>query len=188
SGVKHDVSDAPYATARTAAFMGKKWLEAHFELRVDYLTQFSMSNVLSLSERELPSRISGEDFLHRFATIDDPLSEVQAGKIYPLRNATLFAIEEHSRCQLTTMWLQKSEWALIGKLMFESHDGYTSIGLGSPETDDMVNAIRELGTTNGFYGARISGGGSGGTVVVLARRDALPLLQSLAPLPSTLIY
>jgi L-arabinokinase len=44
----------------------------------------------------------------------------------------------------------------------------------------MVRAVRERGPDHGFYGARVSGGGSGGTVVVLLERAALPELESLA--------
>lgn len=67
----------------------------------------------------------------------------------------------------------------LGELMFQSHAGYSTIGLGSRETDAMVEAARRMGPQNGIYGARVSGGGSGGTVVVLLRRDALSTLESL---------
>ena len=67
----------------------------------------------------------------------------------------------------------------LGELMFQSHAGYSTIGLGSRETDAMVEAARHMGPQNGIYGARVSGGGSGGTVVVLLRRDALSTLESL---------
>ena len=53
------------------------------------------------------------------------------------------------------------------------------MGLGSPETDEMVSAIRRLGPGRGFHGARVSGGGAGGTVVVLLDRSSLPRLESL---------
>ena len=53
------------------------------------------------------------------------------------------------------------------------------MGLGAPETDQMVAAVRRLGAEKGFYGARISGGGSGGTVVVFCEREALPALAEL---------
>jgi galactokinase len=46
----------------------------------------------------------------------------------------------------------------------------------APETDRMVEAIQRLGVDRGLYGARISGGGSGGTVVILCQRDVLDTL------------
>jgi L-arabinokinase len=64
--------------------------------------------------------------------------------------------------------------------MDQSHRGYGSIGLGHPETDAMVEAVRGLGPSRGFYGARAGGGGCGGTVVVLIDSGSLPDLQELA--------
>lgn len=64
--------------------------------------------------------------------------------------------------------------------MYQSHAGYSSIGLGCPETDAMVEAIRNRGSANGFYGARVSGGGSGGTVTIPLKNASLRLLQELA--------
>ena len=68
---------------------------------------------------------------------------------------------------------------MLGEFLFQSHEGYSRMGLGCPETDTMVAAIREFGSGEGFYGARISGGGSGGTVVVLLEESALPKLEQL---------
>lgn len=44
----------------------------------------------------------------------------------------------------------------------------------------MIEAIRERRIENCFYGARVSGGGSGGTVVVLLGQEALSELKQLA--------
>ena len=64
--------------------------------------------------------------------------------------------------------------------MRQTHRGYTSIGLGCHETDIMLDRLAELGVSKGIYGARMSGGGSGGTVVVLLEKDSLPYLEKLA--------
>ena len=65
--------------------------------------------------------------------------------------------------------------------MRQSHRGYTSIGLGCAELDEMLEAVQGLGGAEaGVYGARVSGGGSGGTMVVLCREDAVPALEALA--------
>lgn len=63
--------------------------------------------------------------------------------------------------------------------MGETHKGYNSIGLGAPETDLMIEKLVALGPAKGIYGARVSGGGSGGTVAVLCERSALPLVEQL---------
>jgi L-arabinokinase len=50
--------------------------------------------------------------------------------------------------------------------MFQSHASYSACGLGSPRTDELVWMARK-NTGKGVYGARITGGGSGGTVCFL---------------------
>jgi galactokinase len=44
----------------------------------------------------------------------------------------------------------------------------------------MVDALLEIGPDHGIYGARASGGGSGGAVVVLLEKSALGRLEELA--------
>ena len=56
---------------------------------------------------------------------------------------------------------------LLGELMRGSHISYTRCGLGSTSTDLLVQLVLEAGPAAGLYGAKITGGGSGGTVCVL---------------------
>jgi L-arabinokinase len=43
-----------------------------------------------------------------------------------------------------------------------------------------VAGLAAAGTATGVFGAKISGGGSGGTLAVLARTEALPSLAALS--------
>jgi mevalonate kinase len=43
--------------------------------------------------------------------------------------------------------------------------------LGSRATDELVRLAKSLGPERGLFGAKITGGGSGGTVCVLGRSD-----------------
>jgi L-arabinokinase len=53
--------------------------------------------------------------------------------------------------------------------MFGAHRSYSrNCGLGAPETDRIVELVRAAGPAQGLHGAKITGGGSGGTVAVLA--------------------
>src|SRR5205823_3424477 len=53
-------------------------------------------------------------------------------------------------------------------LMYASHQSYTMDAmLGAPECDLLVQLVRQR-ERSGLYGARITAGGSGGTVAVLA--------------------
>lgn len=63
---------------------------------------------------------------------------------------------------------------LLGELMLQSHASYSACGLGSDGTNRLVNIVRQhmmaarrAGTPPALYGAKITGGGSGGTVCVL---------------------
>jgi L-arabinokinase len=58
--------------------------------------------------------------------------------------------------------------------MYQSHESYSACGLNSEGTDLLVKLVREAGPGAGLYGAKITGGGSGGTVVVLGARTAGP--------------
>ena len=63
--------------------------------------------------------------------------------------------------------------------MFQSHDSYSSCGLGSDGTDALVALVRESAGDH-LYGAKITGGGSGGTVAVLGGRGAGDVVQKIA--------
>ena len=60
--------------------------------------------------------------------------------------------------------------------MAASHAGYDSMGLGHIAATATVEALLDR---NGVLGARSSGGGSGGTVVVACARGALDDRQDL---------
>jgi L-arabinokinase len=63
--------------------------------------------------------------------------------------------------------------------MYQSHAGYSACGLGASATDLLIELVRELPAAAGVYGARITGGGSGGTVAILARRGADAAIEEL---------
>jgi L-arabinokinase len=187
SGVKHAVTDSPYATARTAAFMGKKILESTLGIRLGHVTELGPSRLHNIDDATLPDTLLGREFQSGYGAVDDVLSKIEADRSYPVRAAVRFPVEENLRAGTAVQLLRIVEprnrhdtMQAVGELMYDSHAGYSSIGLGCPETDAMVQAVRERGSGRGFYGARVSGGGSGGTVVVLLERRALPELQGLA--------
>lgn len=187
SGVKHAVSGSPYSTARAASFMGKKILETALGRAVAHLAELSPSFVRTVTDELLPSSLSGEEFLARYGAVDDPLSRIEPKRRYSVRAAVAFPVEESFRCALATHLLRgipaagsRKALEAVGELLYQAHAGYSSIGLGCAETDAMVDIIRQLGPQRGFYGARVSGGGSGGTVVVLLESSALPELNRLA--------
>ena len=187
SGVKHAVTAAPYATARAGAFMGRQLIERATGRRLAHATELTPAEVRSLSPAVLPETISGRAFLARCGGVRDPLSKIEPAKTYAVRAAVSFPVEENFRSHAAVALLRgitaknrEESLRVLGELLFQSHAGYSSIGLGCPETDAMVAAVRARGPEGGFYGARVSGGGSGGTVVVLLQKAARPALERLA--------
>ncbi|CAI7897532.1 unnamed protein product [Closterium sp. NIES-54] len=68
---------------------------------------------------------------------------------------------------------RREQMALLGELMMQSHGSYTACGLGSPSTDLIVALTRtHMGAHGPLWGAKITGGGSGGTVCVLGDSTA----------------
>ena len=70
----------------------------------------------------------------------------------------------------------------LGQLMYASHASYSACGLGSDGTDHLVALVRDAGPRLGLYGAKITGGGSGGTVAVLGERGAQRTVSQIAEL------
>jgi L-arabinokinase len=187
SGVRHAVSASPYATARAAAFMGKKMLERTLARFLAHLTELTPEQLAKVAEDDLPSAQTGREFLARLGGVDDPLSRIDPERLYPVRAAVTFPVEENVRSAEAIRLLRsvrpdsrQQTLRAVGELMYHSHAGYSAIGLGCPETDVMVEAVRARGPDHGFYGARVSGGGSGGTVVVLLEATVLPELERLS--------
>jgi L-arabinokinase len=184
SGVRHAVTGSPYATARAAAFMGKKILEQSLPEPLAHVTELAPAQ---LAQAELPPVLRGRDFLARHGAVDDPLSRIDPEQPYPVAAAVRFPVTENHRAGQAVRLLRavhpdnrRDTLRTVGDLLYESHGGYSAMGLGCPETDAMVQAVRDRGPEGGFYGARVSGGGSGGTVVVLLEAAALPELERLA--------
>jgi len=165
TGAEHDVSGAPYRRARAAAFMGKRIIESDAAQEWPWVSAVPGSAVA-----ELPELLAGAEFLERWGTTDDGVTTVDPDETYPVRAATRFGVEEHRRGEEALAALQRGDAAALGPLMAASHAGYDAMGLGHPAATAAVHDVLDH---RGVHGARSSGGGSGGTVVVLCDRGAL---------------
>jgi L-arabinokinase len=134
----------------------------------------------------IPEALRGSDFLARFQGTTDLATEIDPSRTYPVRAATEHAIEEHQRVQEFRALLadrrevDEETRARLGALMVASHASYSACGLGSDGTDRLVGLVREAGPERGLYGAKITGGGSGGTVAVLIARGRQPAVAAIA--------
>jgi len=201
SGVRHAVSGADYGSVRVAAFMGYRLIAAATGLtarpvgpgRVDVddpIFGGHLANVTPSRWREelralIPELLDGARFLAEFQGTTDPATRVDPARSYRVRAATEHPIEEHQRVRLFRALLaggaaSEESRTLLGQLMYQSHASYSACGLGAAATDRLVELVRAAGPEAGLYGAKITGGGSGGTVAILARRGSRAAVDAIA--------
>lgn len=195
SGKTHAVSGASYGNVRAAAFMGYTIIarslktgkaelnKARLKNRRSplpfkgYLANITPSQFETDFNPLLAEKMTGRVFSKKFGNTIDPLSEIKASTTYPVGPATAHPVYENHRVNLFRQLLEtlpgqsakKRFEALqtLGELMFQSHASYSKCGLGSEATDELVESVRKKGPASGMFGAKITGGGSGGTVAVL---------------------
>jgi len=188
SGVAHSVSGADYTFVRVGAFMGCRLIAELAGCKISpgkkkqqvcisdarwngYLANITPSVFEHYYARHLPEEITGSSFIERYHGLTDEVVEIDPNFIYRVARPTAHPIYEDFRVRTFVELLRnpKTQQAMeqLGELMYQSHSSYSACGLGSPGTDRLVELVRELGSEKGVYGARITGGGSGGTVAVL---------------------
>ncbi|HLO81136.1 MAG TPA: hypothetical protein VK166_09265 [Chitinophagaceae bacterium] len=188
SGVRHAVSGASYSDVRTAAFMAftvamirqgvpkEQLMDASSIPFGGFWANISPADFQSIYAPLIPGQMKGRDFLEEFGIHIDPVTRVDPDTVYHLYHAALHPVAENSRIRTFQRVLEDIEQTedremsmiSLGMLMLASHDGYNSVGLGEPVTNRIVELVRQRrGPENDIYGARISGGGSGGTVTVM---------------------
>jgi galactokinase len=201
SGIRHDVAGEDYGSVRVGTFMGYRiiadkvglaayWNASGGHLCVDdpnwrgYLANLTPSEFKRSFSRYLPERISGDEFIAHYQGTTDPVTRVDPHRTYTVRAPTTHAILEHHRVRLFAEVIAKTvsrrRLELLGELMYQSHASYSDCGLGSARTDLLVQLVREAGPKRRLYGAKITGGGSGGTVAVLGQSDAVGDVVALA--------
>jgi L-arabinokinase len=192
SGVSHMVSGFEYEAARAGAFMGYKlicdwegipvrrdeggqiprWTDSRWN---GYLANLSPSLFHSRYESRLPERMTGAEYLRDGQVHVDPFTRMRPEVCYRVRACTRYAVQENFRVHLFAELARGGVgFDQMGELMYQSHQAYTDCGLGCDATDLLVELVREAGAASGLFGAKVTGGGAGGTVAVLGRKDARP--------------
>jgi L-arabinokinase len=190
SNVKHDVGGPAYTRTRCAAFMGQKIIldtmrqigeASGHEMIADpmrgYLANLDPDDYKRFFRNAVPEAMSGRGFLSRYGTTGDSATTIDADSQYPVRHATDHHVLEARRVRRFAEFMEqaaarsRAERGLdldrAGHLMYASHQSYgMDAMLGAPECDILVDLVRRR-ERRGLYGARITGGGSGGTVAVL---------------------
>lgn len=199
SGVRHSVVGSDYSSVRIGAFMGYRIIADIAGLTANkigdglvsitdnrwhgYLANISPEEYEINFASAIPDAITGSDFLARYGGTTDTVTRVAPSKTYAVKAPTAHGIYENSRVYAFSALLPnvKTEEDLdtLGALMFASHTGYATCGLTEDGTDRLVELVR-ANRDRGLSGARITGGGSGGTVSVLARAGSEKVIKEIA--------
>jgi L-arabinokinase len=190
SGVRHAVTGSDYAAVRAGAFMGQRILADVRGLAVaqngdlcaiddpEWRGYLANADVLDFRARfapRLPETITGAAFLARYGGTADPHTRIDPARLYAVRVPTWHPVEENARVERFRVLLAAPPTPAVqtelGDLMFASHASYSACGLGSEATDWIVDQVRERRDAGAaLCGAKITGGGSGGTVAILGAK------------------
>jgi L-arabinokinase len=191
SGVRHAVTGAAYGDVRAGAFVGYRMIADITKLPVaagakdglvqiddprwgGYLANITPSEFERRFMASLPEDIAGAEFLAAYGGTTDEVTRIHPEKKYSVRTPTAHPIYENSRVRAFQELLRdhpdNSHFRQLGELMYQSHASYSACGLGEARTDLLVDLSRRRGPASGVFGAKITGGGSGGTVAFLTLR------------------
>ena len=143
----------------------------------NYLCNLSIQEFHEQCEDLLPEQMHGEEFLNTYGETVDPVTQVEPDKSYVVKDRVKHHIYENARVRQFITAIKSADndpdhtpdyLREAGTLMYESNASYRDLaGLGAPEVDGLVNIARKIGRQGGIYGAKITGGGGGGTVALL---------------------
>ena len=107
--------------------------------------------------------------LDRLTTGPDPLPE-------PLLSRARHVVSETARVREGAAALRAGDWTRFGALMTASgRSSATDYAISHPRVEELVAEARAV---DGVLGARMMGGGEGGTALTLVRRDRVPALEA----------
>ncbi|KAI7840483.1 hypothetical protein COHA_005784 [Chlorella ohadii] len=152
-----------------------------------YLCNVPPSQFTARFEQQLPEALSGAAFLEQYGphldsvtTVDpEQASVLQDVLTYAVRMPTAHPVHENFRVhafrQVLAAPAGREQLEVLGELMRQSHASYSRCRLGSDGTDRLVELVQQEQDAAAarreepaLYGAKITGGGCGGTVGILA--------------------
>ncbi len=188
SMIKHSIGGTAYSDVRIGAFMGKRIINhvraQSGEKPIQYLTELTADSFENAYRAALPETILGSEFLAKYQSHDDPITRIQPDATYRVAGPTAHPVYENLRvlkfmehliaADASAAGNNERDLVAAGECMVASHASYRDNCLLSvPEVDFLVEAVCSRGPQKGLYGAKITGGGSGGTVAVFGRKAAL---------------
>ena len=195
--MRHAVVGADYSSVRIGAFMGYRIIceLAGFDVKPTetkglikindskwngFLCNITPSEFEQFYASKLPNEILGSEFLAKYQGTTDSVTTIDQNKIYSVKIPTAHAVYENFRVKTFGEILKSSKpnLKLLGELMFQAHASYSACGLGEFGTNLIVELVRENNAKD-LFGAKITGGGSGGTVAVLAKKGSEKVIEEL---------
>ena len=173
-GVRHTDDRAQYRDVRAGAFVGARMLADDPSWR-GYLANCDITEFRQRQSSLLPVTIAGAEFLQRYGSHADPHTRIDPARTYAVRAPTAHPVEENARARrfldLLQQELTPDRRRELGDLMFDAHAAYGACALGDPSTDFLVATARQRRLAGAaLHGAKVTGGGRGGTVVLLGDR------------------
>lgn len=189
SGIRHSVSGSDYTSVRVGTFMGHRIIseiianENYTEVQCNYLANIKPHEFEKYFTNHLPHKMNGAEFIHKYQNTFDTVTKVDPDRDYSVFNPTAHPIYENYRINIFRELLNKPITeeirTCLGDQMYLAHESYSACGLDTSGTDRLVELAKETGRDRGLSGAKITGGGSGGTVAVLGQKSAGHLIEEI---------
>lgn len=182
SNATHRLAETKQRQTRTTAAMGARVIDrvrtsakpgaASIGLR---LAEISTADFVNLYRDRIPTRMKGVTFIERFGDQLPDADPTEPDFFYKIRSRTEHHIYENQRCRDFVEMMERIGDAphadlltAAGQLMYNSHWSYGQrCGLGTTQADILVNLLTKAGIEHGIFGARITGAGAGGMIVVM---------------------
>uniref|UniRef100_A0A0E0CFF0 GHMP kinase N-terminal domain-containing protein n=1 Tax=Oryza meridionalis TaxID=40149 RepID=A0A0E0CFF0_9ORYZ len=150
------------------------------EASLEYLCNLPPHRYEAVYARDIPEIITGDAFLEKYGDHNDAVTTVDPKRSYCVKAPTRHPIYENFRVEafkaLLTAAKTVEQLSALGELMYQCHYSYNACGLGSDGTDRLVNMVQEVQHRKtsqdggpSLFGAKITGGGSGGSVCVIGK-------------------
>ncbi|PKA51422.1 L-arabinokinase [Apostasia shenzhenica] len=150
------------------------------EASLEYLCNLPTHRYQAAYAKKLPECIVGEQFLDEYGDHNDTATIIDPKRNYGVKAATKHPIYENFRVEafkaLLTAATTDEQLSALGELMYQCHYSYSDCGLGSDGTDRLVQLVQEMqhrkfshDGKSSLFGAKITGGGSGGTICIIGK-------------------
>ncbi|KAL5223591.1 hypothetical protein ABZP36_010230 [Zizania latifolia] len=150
------------------------------EASLEYLCNLPPHRYEAVYAKDIPEVITGDAFLDKYGDHDDTVTAIDPKRSYSVKAPTRHPIYENFRVENFKALLEAAnadeQLSALGELMYQCHYSYNACGLGSDGTDRLVNLVQEMqhrkmseSESPSLFGAKITGGGSGGSVCIIGK-------------------